>query len=115
MSGIVAGITAVHRLWRKPQTRRNHLRGNPFAVQPFLQLPGFLANLRLGLAVNVGHGVVIMKHHGVKSVLLELRQLPIKRLWLPGRRPVRILPFAEIPWPKTKTVLEGFWHNEGAS
>ena len=54
--------------------RRDHFRNDAFAIQPLLQFLGFLANLLLGFAVDIRHGVIVVEHHGVEAMLLELRR-----------------------------------------
>ena len=60
--------------------------------------------------INVRHGIVVVKHHGVEAELFELRELPIEGLGRARGGAVGVLTFAEIPGSEAKLVLRLFWH-----
>ena len=74
MLRIVAGVSAVNRVRRKPKSRRDHLCGDACVVQFLLQFLRFLADLRFGFAVDIRHRVIVVKHHRVEPKLLEVRK-----------------------------------------
>ncbi len=107
---VVARVGAVNGLRAEPKPRGDHLGRHAGVVELLLELLCFLAQLRVGLAVNVRHRVVVMKHHGVEAKLLELVELPVEGLHGAGGRAVRVLTFADIPGTETELVLMLFCH-----
>ena len=108
--GVVAGVGAVNRIRTEPKPRGDHLGRDAGVIQLLLEFFRFLAQLRGGLAVNVRHGIVVMKHHGVEAQLLELLKFPIESLDGAGCGAVGILAFADIPGAETEFVLLLFCH-----
>jgi hypothetical protein len=105
VGGVVAGVSAVNGVGRKPETGRDHFRHQPGVIQFLFDILGFAADLRRRFAVNVGHHVVIVEHHGIEAEFLHGRELPVKGLGRAGGRSVGIGAFADIPRSETKFVI----------
>ena len=102
---VVAGVRAVHRLRAEPEAGRDHLGFDAGVVQLPFEFFRFPKDLCVRFLVNVGHGVVVMEHHRVKAEALQLAQFPVERLGRPGRRAVRVGPFADVPGAEAELVL----------
>ncbi len=101
---VVAGVGAIDRHRAEPEPRRDHFRGEALTVEPLPEFRRLLANLRLGFAVDIGDGVIVVEHHRREAVLFELGELPVKALRRARGRTVGIGAFAEVPGTETKPV-----------
>lgn len=101
---VVAGVSAINGHRTEPESGCDHFCGDSLAVQAFLQLFCFFADLSIRFVVEVRDGIVVVEHHGVEPELFQLGQFPIERLGRPGSGPVRIGAFANIPRTKTEPV-----------
>ena len=68
------------------------------------------AEPRAGFAINVRHGVIVVKHHGVEAKFFKLIEFPIERLRRARGGAVGVLAFAEVPRAEAEFVLVLFWH-----
>ena len=101
---IVARIAPVNRAPVEPQARRDHFGGDA-RVREFLgQLLRFFPHLRVGLAVNVRHGVVVVEHHRVEAEPFELLEFPVERLGRTRRWTIRVSALADVPGAEAEFV-----------
>jgi hypothetical protein len=112
--GIVAGVGTIDGLGAEPEAWGDHFGFEAHAVETFAEFFSFLDDLSFGFVVDVGNGVVVVKHHGVKAHLLELIELPIETLRRAGRGTVWVLTFADVPRTKAKFVAVFLRHKKGA-
>lgn len=87
---VVAGISAIDGHWGKPEPGGDHFSNDAFAIELFLQFLGLLADLSIGLVVDVWNGIVVMKHHGVEPEILELSEFPVEVLRRPSGGAIRV-------------------------
>ena len=104
VGGVVGGVGAIHGARGKPQARRDHLGDDALAIEPPFQLASLGEHLRVGLRINVGHGVVVVKHHGVEAEFLQLAELPVEGLRWARLGAVGIAAFAPVPRACAKAV-----------
>jgi len=111
--GLVIGVGAIDGMGVEPQSWGTHLGGDTFTLESFVQFARLLADFGVGLRIDIGHGVVVVEHHGVVADFLELAEFPIEGLGRPGWGPVGVLAFADVPRAEAKFVM--MFHKDGVS
>src|SRR5262249_55029999 len=101
--GIVGGVAAVDGLRVLPQSRRDKLCKQAFAIEDFLQLGGGLFQ-RARVVVDVGDGVVIVELDAIEAELLVFTELGGEGQLLANRRTEWVSACTDVPGTEGKTI-----------
>ena len=105
----IGRVAAIDRARGKPEAGSDDLGHDALAVELVAEGFGFFEHLRVGLRVDFGHGVVVVKHHRGEAQFLQSGEFPREGLGRAGLGAVGVAALTEVPWAGTEAIL-GFDH-----